>query len=93
MSLLEKITAFTEILRSDHQFKIGVGEVLDALRSLEIVGVWQSQVLFQSALRVVLCAKFEDIVIFDAAFQAFFFPERFGVRQSLLPLDERKASV
>ncbi len=93
MALLEKITAFTQILRLDHQFKIGVGEVADALRSLEIVEITHSRGLLQSALRVVLCAKLEEIEIFDAAFQAFFFPERAGVAQTLLPSDEHQASV
>ncbi len=85
MPLLEKITAFTQILRLEHQFKIGVGEVTDAMRSLEHLNIMQGRNMVQSALRIVTCAKLEDIEVFDTAFQRFFFPERQGQAQPLLP--------
>jgi uncharacterized protein len=93
MVLLEKITAFCEVLRTQHQFKIGVGEVADALCALEIVNLTDSRILFQSALRVVTCAKLEEIEIFDAAFQSFFFPERQGQTQTLLPPEANPKSL
>jgi uncharacterized protein len=85
MALLEKITAFCDVLRTEHQFKIGIGEIADALRSLEVLNVTSGLFVVQSALRVVTCAKLEDIDVFDAAFQSFFFPERQGQAQPLLP--------
>ncbi len=85
MALLEKITAFAENLRAEHHFKIGGAEVADALRSLELMGLSPGLEAMQTALRIVICSKLEDIAIFDDAFLAFFFPERQGTAQPLLP--------
>ncbi len=93
MALLEKISAFCEVLRTEHQFKIGVGEVADALHSLEVLGVTLGLNLVQSALRLVVCAKLEDIEIFDVAFQTFFFPERDGQPQLFMPPEANPKSL
>ncbi len=85
MALLEKITAFCEVLRTQHQFKIGVAEVSDALRSLELVDVTTGLEVTKTALRIVICGKLEEIAVFDRAFQSFFFPERQGIAQPLMP--------
>ncbi len=93
MALLEKIAAFCEVLRLEHQFKIGVGEVADAICSLEIIDLPAGREVLQSALRIVTCAKLEDLEVFDKAFQHFFFPERQGVPQILLPPEAQPQKI
>ncbi len=83
-SLPENILGFCEVLRLEHDFKLGVGEVSDALRAFELLGI-SSLSRARDALRLVLCAKLEDVNVFDRAFQNFFFPKPLGVRQDDLP--------
>jgi uncharacterized protein len=78
---------FCALLRDEHGFRIGVGEIRDALRSLEVIGVHDLETV-RSALRLVLSARLEERSVFDAAFQSFFFPASAGVPQAALPPTE-----
>ena len=71
--LADRIAAFCRALREQHGFQLGIGEIQDAIRAVEIAGV-ADQVRFRSALRLVCCAKREQLRSFDEAFEAFFFP-------------------
>ena len=81
-SLEANLTAFCEVLRQKHGFKVGPGEVLDALRAVEVVGV-DNQEHFQSVLRLVLTSMPQEVEVFDQAFRDFFLPEP-GVAQENL---------
>ncbi len=83
-TLAENLLRFCEILRADHGFGIGPGETIDALRALEAVGVGNLE-LARAALRLVCCAREEDVSVFNTAFDAFFFPATAGVAQTKLP--------
>jgi uncharacterized protein len=83
-SLPENILGFCEVLRLEYDFKLGVGEVSDAIRAFELLGV-SSFDRARDALRLVLCAKLEDVNVFDRAFTNFFFPKPLGVPQENLP--------
>ncbi len=86
----ENLIVFCETLRLKHEFKIGPGEIADALRALEAVGV-HDLTRVQAALRAVCCARLEDIDVFDWAFQEFFFPAPQGTPQDgMEPLDDQK---
>jgi uncharacterized protein with von Willebrand factor type A (vWA) domain len=71
--LAANIASFCEVLRRAHGFVVGPGEAIDALRSVEAVGLADRE-RAQSALRLVLCASAEQIEVFDRAFDAFFLP-------------------
>jgi uncharacterized protein len=83
-SLPENILGFCEVLRLEHDFKLGPAEVRDALRAFELLGV-SSLSRARDALRLVLCAKLEDVNVFDRAFTSFFFPKPLGVPQENQP--------
>ncbi len=83
-SLPENILGFCELLRLEHDFKLGPAEVRDALLAFELLGV-SSLSRARDALRLVLCAKLEDVNVFDRAFTDFFFPKPLGVPQNDLP--------
>ncbi len=83
-SLPENILGFCEVLRLEHDFKLGPAEVRDALRAFEIVGI-SSIDRARDALCLVLCAKLEDVEVFDRAFTNFFFPKPLGVPQEHQP--------
>lgn len=86
----ENLIVFCEALRLKHEFKIGPGEIADALRALECVGV-HDVTRVQAALRSVCCARLEDLEVFDWAFQEFFFPAPQGTPQERHePLDDQK---
>jgi hypothetical protein len=88
-SLTENLLAFCEGLRLEHQFRIGSGEVADALRALEVIGVDDLERV-RVALKTVCCGKFEETIVFDSAFKDFFFPAPQGVAQEgLLPLEDK----
>lgn len=83
-SLPENILGFCETLRLEHDFKLGPGEVKDAIQAFELLGV-SSLDRARDALRLVLCAKLEEVEVFDRVFQNFFFPKPLGVPQENLP--------
>jgi uncharacterized protein len=86
----QNLIVFCEVLRVKHEFKIGPGEITDALRALEAVGLEDVQKV-QAALRLVCCARLEDVEVFDWAFREFFFPAPQGVAQEHQPpMDDQK---
>ena len=85
----KNLIVFCEVLRLKHEFKIGPGEITDALRALECVGLNDLHKV-QAALRLVCCARLEDVEIFDWAFHEFFFPAPQGVPQENQPPDEKQ---
>ena len=85
--LPENLRAFCEVLRRDYGFRLGPGEVADALRALERLGVSDAQRV-RLGLRLVLCARQEEVEPFDRAFDKFFFPVTDGVAQPDQPPTE-----
>jgi uncharacterized protein with von Willebrand factor type A (vWA) domain len=74
------LAAFCATLRRTHDFRIGAGELLDAVRALETVNLADERQV-RHALRPVLSSTREHAGAFDAAFTAFFFPGPSGVGQ------------
>jgi uncharacterized protein len=85
----KNLIVFCEVLRVKHEFKIGPGEITDALRALECVGMNDLRKV-QAALRLVCCARLEDVEVFDWVFREFFFPAPFGVPQENQPPEEKQ---
>ncbi|GGR26424.1 vWA domain-containing protein [Deinococcus ruber] len=81
-SLPENLCAFCDVLRQESGTHLGPGAVLDALRTLEYLGLSDLRRV-KAGLRLVLCARQEDIGPFDRTFDAFFFPV--GVAQPEQP--------
>jgi uncharacterized protein len=71
--LPENLTTFCGVLRADYGFRIGAGEVLDAARALDVVGISNERAV-RNGLRAVLASSRDDAVVFDEAFDRFFFP-------------------
>jgi uncharacterized protein with von Willebrand factor type A (vWA) domain len=76
-SLPENLAAFCEVLRREHRFRIGAGELHDAARALELVNVGDERAV-RNSLRPVLASRLEDLHVFDNAFSRFF--RRAGAR-------------
>jgi uncharacterized protein len=70
-NLAAKIVEFCERLRTVHNFNIGPGEALDAVRAVELVGLRERRRV-AAALRAICCSAPEQIELFDRAFDAFF---------------------
>ena len=83
-SLPENLIAFCAVLRRDHGFRIGPGELLDAARVLEVVDLSDEHAV-RHALRPVLAGTLHDVTVFDRAFSGFFFPGAPGVAQAGMP--------
>jgi uncharacterized protein len=81
-TLSANIAEFCAWLRREHQFLAGPAEVLDALRTVDIVGVDEPE-RFRRGLRLTLCSKPEEREIFDQAFDAFFLNPARGHSQRL----------
>jgi uncharacterized protein len=81
-SLPENLAAFCAILRRRHGFKIGPGELHDAARALDVVGV-ASERAVRHGLRAILSGTRDEAAVFDQAFASFFFPG-----PAVLPRDE-----
>ena len=73
------LTAFCAVLRHDHGFRIGPGEVRDAARALEAVNLADDRKV-RDALRLVLSSSRDTAAAFDKAFDQFFFPGPPGSR-------------
>jgi uncharacterized protein with von Willebrand factor type A (vWA) domain len=71
--LPENLASFCALLRRDHGFRIGSGELISAAHTLEIVGVSDPNAL-RHALRPVLSATRDEAAVFDEAFNRFFLP-------------------
>ena len=78
--LPDNLAAFAGVMRRDHAFRTGPGELVDAARALEIVDLHDQRAV-RDALRPVLCSTPGDVEVFDEAFTAFFFPGPVGVPQ------------
>jgi uncharacterized protein with von Willebrand factor type A (vWA) domain len=83
-SLPENLAAFCEMLRRQHAFHIGPGELSDAARALDVVDVADERAV-RHALRPILVSTLDDIPAFDAAFTRFFLRAQAGVPQEQLP--------
>lgn len=88
-SLPANLTAFCAVLRRDHGFRIGPGEVIEAARALGVIELADQRIV-RDALRPVLSRTFDDASRFDDAFTAFFFPGPAGVPQPSQPPVERR---
>jgi uncharacterized protein len=78
------LIAFCAFLRDVHGFAIGPREARDAAGALEIVDLADERAV-RNVLRPVLSSTREHTSVFDAAFNAFFFPGSPGIRQEKLP--------
>jgi uncharacterized protein with von Willebrand factor type A (vWA) domain len=76
-SLPANLAAFCAMLRRDHRFLIGPGELQDAARALEATPLDDERAL-RDTLRPVLTASLDDVRIFDRAFDRFFHGGRGG---------------
>jgi len=83
-SLPENLIAFCAVLRRDHGFRIGPGELHDAARALEVVDLSDEHAV-RHALRPTLSGTLHDATVFDQAFADFFFPRPFGDRHDQRP--------
>ena len=78
--LSTNVAAFCATLRTEHGFRIGLHETLDAMRALEAIGVSDGDRV-RAALRLICCGTHAQTQIFDRAFDVFFFAPRPGVPQ------------
>lgn len=69
--LPENLADFCGVLRRDHQFRIGAGELLDAARALDVVPLSDHRSV-RHALRAVLAGTRDEAIAFDPAFDRFF---------------------
>jgi hypothetical protein len=87
--LPENLAAFCELLRRNHGFRNGPGELHDAARALDIVDLADERAV-RHALRPILAGTFDEVAVFDAAFTQFFFPGPEGLRQDQMPSTRRE---
>ena len=87
-TLPANLVAFAGFLRDRHAFRVGVREIQDAARALEIVDLFDERAV-RDALRPIFSASVQQAAMFDAAFTEFFFPGPPGVAQSNLPRPQR----
>jgi uncharacterized protein with von Willebrand factor type A (vWA) domain len=73
-SLPANLAAFCAVLRRDHAFRIGPGELHDAARALDVVNLADEHAV-RHALRATLTGTLDDVTVFDRAFAGFFFPD------------------
>lgn len=83
-SLPENLAAFCRVLRRQHGFDIGPGELRDAARALEVVALADERAV-RHALRPILGGTLDDVTVFDAAFARFFLPPAAEPRQEERP--------
>jgi uncharacterized protein len=88
-SVPENLAAFCRVLRRDHAFRIGPGELCDAARALELVDLSDQRVV-RDGLRPILSGTFDDAAVFDRAFADFFFPGPAGMAQDRMPATRRE---
>jgi uncharacterized protein len=84
------LAAFCGVLRRDHRFRLGPGEINDAARVLQRIDVTDQQHV-RHAWRAILSSSRDTALGFDAAFDAFFFPGRTGRPQEGMPAMSRRA--
>jgi uncharacterized protein len=78
--LAGNLTAFCRTLRAGHGFLVGPGEIQDAARALDVVGVADQRTV-RDAWRPILAGSREQAVVFDRVFSEFFFPGPTGIAQ------------
>jgi hypothetical protein len=78
------LAAFCGVLRRDHGFRLGPGEINDAARALHAIDVTDQQHV-RDAWRAILSSSRDTAAAFDEAFEAFFFPGPPGIPQEGLP--------
>lgn len=84
------LVAFCAVLRRDHRFRIGPGEVSDAGRVLRSIDLADPRHV-RDAWRAILSSSRDTAARFDAAFDAFFFPGPAGTAQNeQAPLDRNR---
>ena len=88
-SLPENLVAFCAVLRRDHGFRIGPGELHDAARALEVVDLSDEHAV-RHALRPILSGTLHDSTVFDQAFTDFIFPRSAGVHQDQMSFARRE---
>jgi uncharacterized protein with von Willebrand factor type A (vWA) domain len=88
-NLPDNLAAFCSVLRREHGFRIGAGQLHDAARALEVVEL-ADEVAVRNALRPILSSTLQNATVFDRAFDQFFFPGPPGERQAGLPPVQRK---
>ncbi len=87
-SLPENLIAFCAVLRRDHGFHVGPGELHDAARALEVVDLSDERSV-RHALRPILSGSPHDASVFDRALTDFMFPVPAGVRQDQMSAARR----
>jgi uncharacterized protein with von Willebrand factor type A (vWA) domain len=90
--LPENLAAFCAVLRREHGFRTGPGELEAAARALEVVPLGDVHAV-RHALRPILSSTVDDTLVFDRAFTAFFFPGPRGVPQENLPPASRTGAA
>jgi uncharacterized protein len=78
--LASNVAAFAARLRAERDFGILPGQTHDALRALDVLGLYERPRV-RAALRTVLCSRVEEAIAFDALFDEFFANESPGVAQ------------
>jgi len=76
-SLPENLAAFCRTLRLEHGLRLGPGELEEAARALEVVGLSDERVV-RDALRPILSDTRGAVEAFDRAFSEFFYPSPAG---------------
>ena len=88
-SLAANLAAFCDVLRRQHGFHIGPGELADAARALHVVDL-ASERAVRNALRPILASTRNDVMVFDAAFTRFFLSTPSEALQDDLPSARRE---
>lgn len=70
-SLPENLAAFCAVLRREHRFRVGPGELQDAARALVLANLADERAV-RDMLRPVLSGSLDDVRAFDRAFDGFF---------------------
>lgn len=88
-SLPENLAAFCDALRRSFGFRLGPGELRDAVRALDVVDLASVRAV-RDALRPVLAGTRDDSAVFDTAFAQFFFPGPSSAPQDQAPSTRRE---
>ena len=88
-SLAANLAAFCDVLRRQHGFHIGPGELADAARALHVVDLANERAV-RNALRPILASTRNDVMVFDAAFTRFFLSAPSEALQDDLPSARRE---
>jgi uncharacterized protein with von Willebrand factor type A (vWA) domain len=91
-SLPENLAAFCQVLRRQHGFDIGPGELHDAARALDVVDLADERAV-RHALRPILGGTLEEVTVFDAAFARFFLPTTAAPGQEDRPAPRQEAGA